>query len=259
MNSNELVSDMDGDIGKDVNNDVAIEEQVFSEIKMEVEQEGAGETISDMAETFESDLVTDFGETKIGNESDLAVDDSSEARNEDLEEIDSELLADIGTKDVEDDEGNYNDVKAALEEFVIVEDDGTRKPLSEFPLDPATLKYETRSPHEDYQNYKDLVAGQRWHEISQQAATADSLLDAIDTTLAAHAQAEGSEETAMDEYFYLKHGRTPYTTDAYPQLADEDQPRSYTDEDILLSEVEQLRQQQENELQEDLEKHHQRP
>lgn len=238
MNSDELGSDMGGDIGNDVNNDVPLEEQVFSEMKMEAELEGAGETISDMAETFESDLATDLGFTEVGNESDLAVDDSSEARNEDLEEIDSELLADVGTKDVEDDEGNYDNVKAALEEFVIVEDDGTQKPLSEFPLDPATLKYETRSPHEDYQNYKDLVAGQRRHEIGRQAATADSLPSAIDATLATIAEAKPSEETAMDEYFYLKHGRTPYTTDVYPHLTEKETPQSDTDEDIPLSEVE---------------------
>lgn len=145
---------------------------------------------------------------------------------------------------------------------LVIEEDGKQIPLEEYtkaPYDPSELRYETRSPHEDYQNYKDVVTGQRRYEIGQQAATADSLPDAIDATLDARAEAKGSDETPMDEYFYLKHGRTPYTTDTYPQLTDEDQPQSYTDEDILRDEMEQLRQQQEEDLQEDLEKYRQRP
>ena len=72
-----------------------------------------------------------------------------------------------------------------------------------------------------HQNYKDLEAAKRRHELGQQAATAESLPDALGTTLEAHREGKGQEETPMDEWFYKKHGRTPYTTDVYTQNEDE--------------------------------------
>lgn len=106
--------------------------------------------------------------------------------------------------------------------FVIIED-GKEVPLG--PLsDPSKLKYELGSPHQDYQNYKDLMAGKRQHELGLQAATAGSLPDAIDTTLAARKEAQGADETPMDRYFYEKYGHAPYTTDAYPKLTEDEQP-----------------------------------
>ena len=85
------------------------------------------------------------------------------------------------------------------------------------PTDPSELKYELGSPHKDYQAYKDLQAAERQHELGQQAATADSLGDAIDTTIAARKESRSSDETPMDTYFYEKHGRAPYTEDANPK------------------------------------------
>jgi hypothetical protein len=84
--------------------------------------------------------------------------------------------------------------------------------------DPANWEYKFGSPHDDYQLNKDLQASERQHEIGRQASTADSLSDAIDTTLAAHRNSQDeNEETPMDHYFREKYGRHPYTTDAYPK------------------------------------------
>lgn len=88
--------------------------------------------------------------------------------------------------------------------------------------DPSKLEYRLDSPHADYQAYKDIVAADKRYELGQSAATADSLPDAINTTLAAYKEAQGSEETPMDEWFYKKHGRTPYTTDAYAKPTEEE-------------------------------------
>jgi hypothetical protein len=95
------------------------------------------------------------------------------------------------------------------------------------PPDPSELKYELGSPHKDYQAYKDLQAAKRQHELGQQAATigpepgVSTFFEAAANTLSAHKEAQGSDETAMDEYFYKKYGRTPYTTDAYPKEDEE--------------------------------------
>lgn len=136
------------------------------------------------------------------------------------------------------------------------------------PPDSSDLRYELGSPHDDYQAYKDLQAAQRKHELGQQAATVQpgkgfsrlsSLGEAAANTWATHKEFQGSDETPMDDYFYKKEGRAPYTTDAYPKLTEEDQPQSYTDEDILIDEMNQLREQQEKDLQDDLEKFKNRP
>jgi hypothetical protein len=93
--------------------------------------------------------------------------------------------------------------------------------LDQPAYDPAKLRYELGSLHKDYQAYKDLLVADRKHELGQQAATADSLSEAIATTLAARKEAQATDETLMDEYFYKKYGRAPYTTDAYPKNEDE--------------------------------------
>lgn len=112
MNNDEFGSDTGEDISNDVDNDTASEEQAFSEMDVEAVTEAPEDTSSDVTESFEIDLGSE-----VDDEGALAVDNSAEIGDDDLGEIDSELLADIGTKDVEDEEGNYDDVKAALEEY----------------------------------------------------------------------------------------------------------------------------------------------
>jgi len=88
--------------------------------------------------------------------------------------------------------------------------------------DPANWEYKFGSPHADYQAAKDLAQAQRQHELGQQAMTADSLGEAIDTTLKAHREAKPQEETPGDQYFREKYGTQPYTTDAYPKEEEEE-------------------------------------
>lgn len=84
--------------------------------------------------------------------------------------------------------------------------------------DPDRFEYKKGSPHADYQNYNDLLAAQRKHELGQQAATADSLPDAVSTALAAREESKSADdETSIDKYFYEKYGRAPYTEGAYPE------------------------------------------
>lgn len=92
--------------------------------------------------------------------------------------------------------------------------------LEQTGLDTSKLEYRLRSPHSDYTAYKGLQKAKRQHEIGQQAATADSLPDAIDTTLAAHGETHSEDEMPMDQYFREKYGSAPYTEAAYPD--DED-------------------------------------
>jgi hypothetical protein len=103
--------------------------------------------------------------------------------------------------------------------------DGTKEAaindLAEPAYDPAKLEYRTRSPHADYQAYKDLQAADRRHELGQQAATATSLPEAVSATLAAHQEGKGDDEPVMDEYFYRKYGRAPYTEAVYPETENE--------------------------------------
>lgn len=94
---------------------------------------------------------------------------------------------------------------------------GTQEPTG---VDTSKLEYRLGSPHSDYAAYKALQEAKRRHEIGTQAATADSLPDAIDTTLAAHRETHDPDETPMDQYFREKYGSTPYTEAAYPE--DED-------------------------------------
>ena len=88
--------------------------------------------------------------------------------------------------------------------------------------DPANWEYKFGSPHADYQAAKDLAQAQRQHEIGQQAMTAGSLGEAIDTTLKTHQEAKPQEETPGDQYFREKFGTHPYTTDAYPKDEEEE-------------------------------------
>jgi len=85
----------------------------------------------------------------------------------------------------------------------------------EKPYDESQLEYRLGSPHADYEMYKDTQAAERRHELGQQATTGDSLADAINTTLAAHKEAHGSDETPLDQYVREKHGPEPYTAPAY--------------------------------------------
>ena len=125
--------------------------------------------------------------------------------------------------------------------------------------DRSKWRYETRSPHDDFQLYNDLMFAEQQHEVGQNAATAGSLSGAIHATLAARSEAQQTGESKIDQAFYEKHGRTPYTQDFFPELTEEDQPKSLTEEDILLSEMERQKSQQEKELQEDLAKFDNRP
>ncbi len=106
------------------------------------------------------------------------------------------------------------------------------KHLNQNPLgDPSKWEYRLGSPHADYQAYKDLQAAQRQHELGRQASTievggsgegaAGALIEAAVHTAAAKKEAQDSGETKMDEYFYLKYGRAPYTEAAYPEEEDE--------------------------------------
>jgi hypothetical protein len=103
-------------------------------------------------------------------------------------------------------------------------DDSAQITLDELgkpPYDDSQLEYRLGSPHADYQAYRDLAAAGRRHEVGQQAATADSLGDAIETTLAAHRETHGTDDTPTDQYFREKYGAAPYTEAAYPQDDDE--------------------------------------
>jgi hypothetical protein len=82
--------------------------------------------------------------------------------------------------------------------------------------DQSRWRYQTRSPHEDYQAYKDIKTAEKQHELGQQAHTATSLPDAIDTTLAARGEARNSGETPEDQYMLERYGPTPFTQDVYP-------------------------------------------
>jgi hypothetical protein len=93
--------------------------------------------------------------------------------------------------------------------------------------DPSNLQYRLGSPHADYKAYKDLEAAKRQHDLGQEAALAGnvsqatSILDhvshlagAIATTRVAKKEAEGSEDSPMDQYFRKKYGPHPYTEEA---------------------------------------------
>lgn len=151
----------------------------------------------------------------------------TETRDAESTKVSNTNLSKEGIQSMQGPEPNTNteaDTADADPNSLSIEDGGKQAPLEDYiqpPFDPSKLKYETRSPHEDYQNYKDLTAAKRQHELGRQAATADSLPDAVETTLAARKEAKEIEETPMDEWFYKKHGRTPYTTAVYAK--DEDQ------------------------------------
>jgi hypothetical protein len=104
-------------------------------------------------------------------------------------------------------------------------DDQTDEMLAEWQRthDPTNWEYKFGSPHKEYQLAKDLQKAQRQHELGRQAMTADSLGDAIDTTLRAHREAGQDEETPMDQYFREKYGTQPYTTEAYPKDQEENE------------------------------------
>jgi hypothetical protein len=119
-----------------------------------------------------------------------------------------------------DDETMADEKEAAtlnLDDYGQISLDELGKP----PYDESQLEYRLGSPHADYQAYKDLAAAKRQHEIGQQAATADSLSDAIDTTLAAHREIHSPDDAPTDQYFREKYGPVPYTEAAYPQNEDE--------------------------------------
>ena len=108
--------------------------------------------------------------------------------------------------------------------------DQTDVPLGQ-PGASQKLIYEIGSPHDDYRQARALEEAQRRHELGQAAATADSLPDAINTTLEAHRGARASGDTAQDEWFYLKHGRTPYTTMVRTEEAPAPGPPFHTEPD----------------------------
>lgn len=100
-----------------------------------------------------------------------------------------------------------------------------RKQIAEeSPIDYDNLKFEFGSPHEEYELAKDLAAAQRRTEVGRAANTADSLPDAILSTLKAAKEAKGEidkDTAAMDEWMLLRYGPAPYTTNAYPEQEDD--------------------------------------
>jgi hypothetical protein len=91
-------------------------------------------------------------------------------------------------------------------------------------LDPDTFEYRTESPHREFELYWDIKRAEEWAELGRQAATADSLNAAVDTTLRAIRQSKEDEstlETQAREWLRLEHGHTPYTTDVYAKVDDE--------------------------------------
>ena len=123
--------------------------------------------------------------------------------------------------------GEENQQLSSVEEMSSIEsklDPQTQKELEEWKKthDPANWEYKFGSPHADFQAAKDLAQAQRQHEIGQQAMTAGSLDEAIDTTLKAHQEAKPQVETPGDQYFREKYGAQPYTTDAYPKDEEEE-------------------------------------
>lgn len=138
------------------------------------------------------------------------------------EDVSSEGIQAIRGKDIHQGETSPNKKEPLSEEhaqFPALDDPITKE--WERMHNPANYEYKLGSPHKDYQAYKDLNKAKRQHEIGENAATADSLPDAIDTTLNAKKESDNVEESKFDEYFYRKYGRTPFTSDAYPKNGEE--------------------------------------
>lgn len=89
--------------------------------------------------------------------------------------------------------------------------------------DPANWEYKHGSPHADHQLNEDLEQANRQNAINQQAATANSLPEAIVTTWGAHHNANDQSQAPADRYFHEKYGYQPYTEDAYPKKDEEEQ------------------------------------
>lgn len=124
------------------------------------------------------------------------------------------------------------------------------------------LEYRLGSPHEEFELYWDLEKAQRRTDLGQAAVLADEdgvagpadLPGAIATTLTAAKEAKGQPgelEEQMREWMRLKYGSAPYTEAAYPDHDPADDPQSFTDEDVLLGQIEQLRKEEDESAHED--------
>lgn len=124
------------------------------------------------------------------------------------------------------------------------------------------LEYRLGSPHEEFELYWDLEKAQRRTNLGRDAALADEngvagpadLPGALATTLTAAKESKGQPgklEEQTREWMRLKYGPAPYTAAVYPERDPTDNPQSFTDEDVLLSQTEQLREEEKKSARED--------
>ncbi|MCX6922792.1 MAG: hypothetical protein NT154_06205 [Verrucomicrobia bacterium] len=124
------------------------------------------------------------------------------------------------------------------------------------------LEYRLGSPHDEFELYWDLEKAQRRTDLGRDATLADEdgvagpadLPGAVVTTLRVAQESKeqpGKLEEQTREWMRLKHGPAPYTEAAYPEPDPVDDPQSLTDEDILLSQVKDLREEEEKAARED--------
>ncbi len=77
------------------------------------------------------------------------------------------------------------------------------------------IRYETKSPHEEFEEYLQMRKMDRYRDAIGDPNTASDIGDAIDQTLkgskAADALEETEDEKAMREWLHLKYGPTPFT------------------------------------------------
>lgn len=172
-------------------------------------------------------MVNDFQsnnhETKESKESKVKQDFPSNAAKKSISEGLVLSKATRGTTSDAESELSSQVGKEDVQPTLIVTDPDLRAKMKEWKRthDPANWTYEFGSPHKDHQVYKDLIEARRRYETSHSAATAESLPDAIDTTLKAKKGSEKAEDPPADQYFREKYGSTPYTTNAYPKEEEE--------------------------------------
>lgn len=157
----------------------------------------------------------DYGDTKESGDTAHASDGSLSLTPEGI----SAMRGVEPTTSPEDGDGTANGTEAGD----LTLDESQVSPLDqvESPYDDSTLEYRKGSPHDDYDAYKGIADAERRHEVGQQAATGESVGDAIDTTLAASKEAKDSDETPMDQHMREEYGSAPYTEPAYDEAEGE--------------------------------------
>ncbi len=165
----------------------------------------------------------------------------------------------IGMKAMQGELADPTQAPGAKETASLIDDPGP----GAHPIDRQhKLEYRLGSPHDEFELYWDLEKAQRRTDLGRNAVLADDngvagpadLPGAIVTTLTAAKEAKGQPgklEEQTREWMQLKYGPAPYTEAAYPEQDPTDSPQSFTAEDVLLSQIEQLREEEEESARED--------